>query len=144
MPIFLHMPPSTALRLYSNLPPRSIDSWSTLKSKFQARFSINYNGIKVTTSLLTMHQRSNESLRSFLTRFREEIAEIPDLIEQMAVNFLKADIDKSRHGLLLKEIFEKRPKTLQAAFQIIEHCMMLQEVVSCIQSPRRSLRYERR
>ncbi|XP_074374486.1 uncharacterized protein LOC141714889 [Apium graveolens] len=134
----------TALRWYSNLPPRSIDSWITLKSKFQARFSSNYKGIKVTASLMTMHQRSGESLRSFLTRFREELAEIPDLIEQMAVNFLTAGIDKSRHGLLLEEIFEKRPKTLQAAFQIIEHRMMLQEAVSCIQSPRRSSKYERR
>ncbi|XP_074377700.1 uncharacterized protein LOC141719221 [Apium graveolens] len=134
----------TALRWYSNLPARSIDSWTTLKSKFQARFSSNYKGIKVTTSLMTMHQRSGESLCSFLTRFREEIAEISDLIEQMAVNFLTAGIDKSRHGLLLEEIFEKRPKTLQAAFQIIEHRMMLQEAVSCIQSPRRSSRHERR
>ncbi|KAL8098061.1 hypothetical protein AgCh_030993 [Apium graveolens] len=134
----------TALRWYSNLAPRSIDSWTTLKSKFQARFSSNYKGIKVTASLMTMHQRSGESLRSFLTRFREEITEILDLIEQMAVNFLTAGIDKSRHGLLLEEIFKKRPKTLQAAFQIIEHRMMLQEAVSCIQSPRRSSKYERR
>ncbi|XP_074328175.1 uncharacterized protein LOC141666088 [Apium graveolens] len=134
----------TALRWYSNLPPRSIDSWTTLKSKFQARFSSNYKGIKVTASLMTMHQRSGENLRSFLTRFREEIAEIPDLIEQMAVNFLRAGIDKSRHGLLLEEIFVKRPKTLQAAFQIIEHRMMLQEAVSYIQSPWRSSKCERR
>ncbi|XP_074323018.1 uncharacterized protein LOC141659967 [Apium graveolens] len=141
---FSTCPQGTALRWYSNLPPLSIDSWTTLKSKFQARFSSNYKGIKVTASLMTMHQRSGESLQSFLTRFREEIAEIPDLIEQMAVNFLTAGIDKSRHGLLLEEIFEKRPKTLQAAFQIIEHRMMLQEAVSCIQSPRRSSKYERR
>ncbi|XP_074336384.1 uncharacterized protein LOC141673532 [Apium graveolens] len=134
----------TALRWYSNLPPRSIDSWVTLKSKFQARFSSNYKGIKVTAYLMMMHQRSGESLRSFLTQFREEIAEIPDLIEQMTVNFLTTGIDKSRHGLLLEEIFEKRTKTLQTAFQIIEHRMMLQEAVSCIQSPRRSSRHERR
>ncbi|XP_074356705.1 uncharacterized protein LOC141696464 [Apium graveolens] len=133
----------TALRWYSNLPPRSIDSWRTLKSKFQARFSSNYKGIKVTTSLMTMHQRSGESLWSFLTRFREEITEIPDLIEQMTVNFLTAGIDKSRHELILEEIFEKRPKTLQDAFQIIEHRVMLQEAVSCIQSPRWSSKYER-
>ncbi|XP_074352613.1 uncharacterized protein LOC141691754 [Apium graveolens] len=91
-----------------------------------------------------MHQHSGESLRSFITQFREEIADILELMRQMAVNFLSAGIDKSRHGLLLEEIFEKRPKTLQAAFRIIEHRMMLQEAVSCIQSPRRSSRYERR
>ncbi|XP_074324199.1 uncharacterized protein LOC141661115 [Apium graveolens] len=126
------------------MPPRSIDSWTTLKSKFQDRFSSNYKGIEVIASMMTMHQHSGESLRSFLTRFGVEIAEIPDLIEQMTVNFLTTCVDKSRYGLLLEEIFEKRPKTIQAAFQIIEHRMMLQEAVSCIQSPRRSSRYDRR
>ncbi|XP_074377485.1 uncharacterized protein LOC141719007 [Apium graveolens] len=38
----------------------------------------------------------------------------------MEVNFLTSGNDKSRHGLLLEEISEKRPITLQAAFQIIE------------------------
>ncbi|KAL8094931.1 hypothetical protein AgCh_036442 [Apium graveolens] len=52
----------TALRWYNNFPPRSIDSWAALKNKFQARFSSNYKGIKVTASLMTMHQRSGESL----------------------------------------------------------------------------------
>ncbi|XP_074322841.1 uncharacterized protein LOC141659814 [Apium graveolens] len=144
MSILLYLPPGYRPSMVQQLAPRSIDSWAALKSKFQARFSSNYKGIKVTASLMTMHQRSGESLRSFLTRFREEIAEIPDLIERMAVNFLTAGIDKSRNGLLLEEIFEKRPKTLQAAFQIIEHRMMLQEAVSCIQSPKRSSRYEQR
>ncbi|XP_074352203.1 uncharacterized protein LOC141691377 [Apium graveolens] len=32
----------TALHWYNNLPSRSIDSWTTLKTKFQTRFSSNY------------------------------------------------------------------------------------------------------
>lgn len=63
----------TALRWYNNLPPRSIDSWPILKSKFQTRFSSNYKGGKFTASLMTIRQRPTESLRNFLTRFREGI-----------------------------------------------------------------------
>lgn len=134
----------TALRWYNNLPPRSIDSWSTLKSKFQTRFSNNYKGGKITASLMTIRQRPNESLRNFLTRFRDGIAKIPDLIEELAINYLAAGIDKSRHSTLPEEFFEKNPRTLHSAFQLVEYRLTLQEAVGSIQSSRRSSqRYDR-
>lgn len=102
----------TTLRWYNNLPPRSIDSWQALKSKFQGRFSSNDKGGKITASLMTMRQRSSESLRDYLTRFRAEVADIPNLIEELAINYLAAGIDKNRHATLLEEFFEKNPRTL--------------------------------
>lgn len=39
---------------------------------------------------MTVRQKQNESLRDFLSRFRNAIAEIPDLIEQLAINYLAA------------------------------------------------------
>ncbi|XP_074377708.1 uncharacterized protein LOC141719230 [Apium graveolens] len=119
----------TALRWYNNLPSRSIDSWTTLKTKLQTRFSSNYKGGKITASLITMRQRSSESLRSYLGRFRQAISEITDLEEPLAVNYLAAGIDGSRHGILLEELIEKHPQHLHAAFQIVEHRMTLQEAV---------------
>ncbi|XP_074354270.1 uncharacterized protein LOC141693150 [Apium graveolens] len=128
----------TALRWYNNLPSRSIDSWTTLKTKFQMRFSSKYKGGKITSSLITMRQRPSESLRSYLGHFRQAISEITDLEEPLAVNYLAAGIDESRHGILLEELIEKHPQHLHAAFQIVEHQMTLQEVVGSIRSPRRS------
>ena len=78
----------TALKWFNNLPPRSIDSWQVLKTKFRTRFSRNRKGGKITASLMTVHQKESESLREFLARFRAEVAEIPNLI------------DETRHKLL--------------------------------------------
>lgn len=59
----------TALEWFENLPPRSIDSWNTLKNKFRTRFSSNKRGGKITASLMTVRQMPSESLRDFLARF---------------------------------------------------------------------------
>ncbi|XP_074346842.1 uncharacterized protein LOC141685650 [Apium graveolens] len=122
----------TTLRWYNNLPSRSIDSWTTLKTKFQTRFSSNYKGEKIMASLITMCQRPRESLRSYLGRFRQAISEITDLEEPLAVNYSAAGSDGSRHGILLEELIEKYPQHLHATFQIIEHRMTLQEAVGSI------------
>nr|XP_017245509.1 PREDICTED: uncharacterized protein LOC108217176 [Daucus carota subsp. sativus] len=128
----------TALTWYNNLPPRSIDSWITMKNKFRARFSINKRGGKITASLMTVRQRSSEPIRDFLDRFRTEMANIPNLVEELAVNYLAAGIDKTRHGQLLEEFFEKSPRTIEAAMDIFERRLTLQEAVGSIQitSPR--------
>ena len=46
----------TALEWFNNLPPRSIDSWQALKTKFRTRFSSNRRGGKITASLMTIRQ----------------------------------------------------------------------------------------
>lgn len=55
------------------------------------------------------------------------MVEIPNLIDELAINYLAASVDKSRHELILKEFFEKNPRTLQAALQIFEQRITLQE-----------------
>ena len=66
----------TTLQWFNNLPPRSIDSWEVLKTKFRTRFSSNKRGGKITASLMTIRQRSSESLRDFLGRFRAAVADL--------------------------------------------------------------------
>lgn len=116
----------TTLHWFINLQPRSIDSWPTLKGIFRTRFSSNKKGGKITASLITVRQRSNETLRDYLSRFQDHIAEITDLIEPLAINYLIAGIDRSRHNQLLKEFFEMEPKMLQATIKIIERRLTLQ------------------
>ncbi|XP_074369539.1 uncharacterized protein LOC141710961 [Apium graveolens] len=145
----------TALNWFNNLPPQSIDSWTNLKSKFRNRFSSNKKGGKIIASLIIVYQRTNESLRAYLTRFRAHIAEITDLTSPLEINYLIAEIDRTRHSQLLEELLEKEPKTLQSTIKIIEHRLTLQEVVGSIQysrsprpryerSPRRSREYDKR
>lgn len=64
-------------------------------------------------SLMTVRKKYNEILWDFLGRFRSEVAEIPNLIDELAINYLAAGVDKSQHSLLLNELFEKNLRTLQ-------------------------------
>ncbi|GAU44770.1 hypothetical protein TSUD_138820 [Trifolium subterraneum] len=58
-----------ALRWYMNLPNNSIESYADFHKKFIYRFS-GTKHVKVTaTSLLTIRQSYNETLREYLTRF---------------------------------------------------------------------------
>ncbi|XP_074327013.1 uncharacterized protein LOC141664953 [Apium graveolens] len=96
---------------------------------------------------IRLHQfvyQRNEDLRAYLTRFCAHIAKITDLVDPLSVSYLIAGIDRSRHSQLLEELFEKEPKTLQAAIKIIEHRLTLQEAVESIQHSRSpKLRYDR-
>lgn len=105
----------TALKWFHNLTSQSIDSRTNLKGKFWTRFFSNKKGGKITASLMTIRQGSYEFLRKYLTGFRAEIVEIPNLIEELAVNYLAAGVDKYRHGLLLEKFFEKK-------FQVTSSC----------------------
>ena len=92
---------------------------------------------------MTVPQKESESLREFLARFCAEVAEIPNLIDELAINYLAAGVDKKRHGLLLEEFFDKNPRTLQAAMQIFEHRLTLQEAVGSIQSSQSVSKWEK-
>ena len=93
---------------------------------------------------MTVRQKYNEPLRDFLSRFRAEVAEIPNLIDELAINYLAAGVDKARHGQLLEEFFDKNPQSLQTAHHIFEHRLTLQEAVGSIQTSRTtSSRWER-
>ncbi|KAL8119007.1 hypothetical protein AgCh_016487 [Apium graveolens] len=114
----------------------SIDSWSELKNKFKSRFSTNKKGRRMTASWVNIRQRSNESLREYLNRFRAETIQIPDLIENLAMTYLVAGADRNRHNFLLEEFFKKAPTTLQEGIDLFEHKLTLQEAVGSIQSSR--------
>lgn len=70
-------------------------------------------------SQMTIHQRSSETLRDFLTRFRAKFADIPNLVEELAINYLASDIDKHRHATLLEEFFEKNPRHSNQPFKLL-------------------------
>lgn len=81
---------------------------------------------------MNIHQRSNESLRRFLTRFRDAISKIPDLVKQLGVNYHASRIDGKRHATFLENFLKKNPWTLYAIFQIVKYRMTLQEAMRSI------------
>jgi hypothetical protein len=66
----------TALRCYMNLPKNSIQSWADFQQKFTQQFAGSKH-VKVTaTSLFSVRQNYNESLREYLARFCESTSKV--------------------------------------------------------------------
>lgn len=64
------------------------------------------------------------------------MTQIQGLVEKLAMMYLAAGIDRSRQNVVLEEYFEKGPQSLQAAIELFEHRLTLQEAVGNIQSSR--------
>lgn len=91
------------------------------KNKIPDKVLKHRKGERLRSSSMMIRQRSMESLRDFLARFRAEVAAIPNLKDELEINYLAAGVDKSRHAPLLEVFFKKNHKTLQAAMTIFEH-----------------------
>jgi hypothetical protein len=64
---------------YNNLKPNSIEGFSDLSAKLVARFGINIPTKKSSTKLFGITQVENESTRTYLKRFNEEMLKVKRL-----------------------------------------------------------------
>jgi len=58
-----------ALTWYSGLPPRSIDSFDTLVECFSVQYATSRSHLMTSSSLASLRQADDESLRKFIDRF---------------------------------------------------------------------------
>lgn len=125
MLILEHVPTSNSSWMVQQPTARLIDSWSSSKSNFWTQFLSSTKGGRIMVSLMTVRQRYNESLREYLSRFRTEVDEKSNLIDDLAFNYLAKGpinhvIASSRRNSL-----KINPRTLQAALQIFDHWLTL-------------------
>jgi hypothetical protein len=84
-----------ASRLFSNLPPQSINNWKTLKDKFVLHLHLTSSKrqLKSEFHLETIKQMKDESQREYITRFNNEVLEVrnvePNLVLYFFVKGLK-------------------------------------------------------
>ena len=71
---------STALLWFHHLQPRSVDGYDELIRKFISNFSINVKVSKTPNDLLTIKQKNEESLKSYIERFNAEFINILDAL----------------------------------------------------------------
>ncbi|GJY88246.1 reverse transcriptase domain-containing protein [Tanacetum coccineum] len=93
---FFHITLSGAARFwYDNLLPGSINSFRELRDKFQANFLQQRRFQKMQAEILRIRQRSDESLRDYLGRFRKKTLHMTDRSDGMMTG---AFISKLRPG----------------------------------------------
>lgn len=64
---------------------------------------------------MIVRQKEGESLHDILTHFRLELAKIPNFIDELAINYLAAGINQTRHGLHENFLIKStKPKSIDA------------------------------
>ncbi|XP_031267370.1 uncharacterized protein LOC116125798 [Pistacia vera] len=95
---------SPALQWYTNLPNDSIDSFAQLTDNFVEQFASSKKLEKLSVNLYRVHQRREELLREYVSRFNKEEISI------ISCN-LETTVDAFKNGLLLDgELYKELTK----------------------------------
>ncbi|KAL2228388.1 UNVERIFIED_CONTAM: hypothetical protein Sindi_1818500 [Sesamum indicum] len=92
--LFATMLTGKAQEWFTNLPRGSIDSHEQLVKKFSFYFASWRKQKRSATHLFTIRQREDETLKSFVGRFNNEMIEIQDLRIDMMVSILIHELKK--------------------------------------------------
>ncbi|XP_022857368.1 uncharacterized protein LOC111378408 [Olea europaea var. sylvestris] len=108
---------------YNRLPPLSIRSWPDLKKSFLNQYLSHRKGEAPMQRLQDMRQTPGETLKSYLTRFTDEITYCEQVTDREALSALKGGLNMNT--LFWRDVRSKHPATYDALVE-----MMRVEIVS--------------
>ncbi|XP_065626768.1 uncharacterized protein LOC136066408 [Quercus suber] len=94
---------------FSKLPPNSVSSFGKLSKLFVNNFIGGQRHRRSTSSLLTIEQGENESLRSFITRFNREALTVDEVDDKL---LLAAFHNGVNSDLFIHKLYEKEPQSM--------------------------------
>ncbi|XP_043693134.1 uncharacterized protein LOC122643585 [Telopea speciosissima] len=107
---------------FAKLKPNSIQSFTELAKAFVSRFQSSVKKKKTATNLLAVKQRSDESIRDYITRFNAESLEIKDLDDAMAFNALHNGV--TNHDLVKSLALDPMTTMLQLLDRCYQYANM--------------------
>ena len=91
---------------FSKIPPNSVNSFEELSKLFVNNFIGGQRHKRSSSSLLTIEQRENESLRLFITHFNREALSVDKVDGKL---LLVAFHNGVNSDLLIHKLYEKEP-----------------------------------
>ena len=88
---------------FSKIPPNSVNSFNELSKLFVNNFIGGQRHKRSSSSLLTIKQMENESLRSFMTRFNREALKVDEMDDKL---LLAAFHDGVNYSLFIHKLYE--------------------------------------
>ena len=99
-----------AARIWFNrLTPNFISTFKKLSAQFTAHFILGHRYKKSTTCLVSIKQREDETLRSYIARFNKEALSIDEADDKILV---AAFTNGLRKGKFLFSLYKNDPKTM--------------------------------
>ena len=94
---------------FSKIPPNSISSFEELSKLFVNNFIGGQRHKRSSSSLLTIEQGENESLRSFITRFNREALSVDKVDDKL---LLAAFHNGVNSDLFIHKLYDKEPQSM--------------------------------
>ena len=94
---------------FSKLTPNSINTFKELNAQFTSHFIGGHRYEKSTACLMSIKQREDETLRSYITRFNKEALSIDEADDKILVAAFTNGLQK---GKFLFSLYKNNPKTM--------------------------------
>ena len=94
---------------FSRLTPKSINTFKELSAQFTSHFIGGHRYKKSTACLMSIKQREDETLRSYITYFNKEALSIDEADDKILV---EAFTNGLRKGKFLFSLYKNNPKTM--------------------------------
>ena len=96
---------------FSRLTPNSINTFKALSSQFTSHFIGGHRYKRFTTCLMSIKQREDETLRSYITRFNKEALSIDEVDDKILVVAFTNGLRKGKF-LFLFSLYKNDPKIM--------------------------------
>ena len=111
---------------FSKIPPNTVSSFEELSKLFVNNFIGGQRHKRSSSSLLTIEQGENESLRSFITRFNREALTVDEMDDKL---LLAAFHNGVNSDLLNHKLYKKEPQTMAELVHSSQNFMNVEDAI---------------
>ena len=111
---------------FSKIPPNSVSSFEELSKLFVNNFIGGQRHKRSSSSLLTIEQGKNESLRSFITRFNREALTVDEVDDKL---LLAAFHNGVNSDLFIHKLYEKEPQSMAKLVHLAQNFMNAKDAI---------------
>ncbi|XP_050251583.1 uncharacterized protein LOC126698416 [Quercus robur] len=111
---------------FSKIPPNSVSSFKELSKLFVNNFIGGQRHKCSSSSLLTIEQGENKSLRSFITRFNKEALSVDEADDKL---LLAAFHNGVNSDLFIHKLYEKEPQSMAELVHSAQNFMNVEDAI---------------
>ena len=112
---------------FSKIPPNTVSFFEELSKLFVNNFIGRQRHKRSSSSLLTIEQGENESLRSFITRFNREALTVDEVDDKL---LLAAFHNGVNSDLFIHKLYEKEPQSMVKLIHLAQNFMNVEDAIT--------------